>query len=719
MKKKILILDDDPISVKNTVEVLSRYGYKVFSAVKESQLFEILGREVIDLILLDIDLGKNVRDGAEVAIEILEMYPEMPLIFLSAHQESGMLEKTEQITSYGLINKTSGTPSLIASLRMAFRLYNINKEKIYIKNQEHETNEKYKALFESIEQGVVQQDAEGKIISANQAAQDILGLTLSQMIGRDHTDPRWGSIHEDGSEFKVEDNPAIVALKTGKPVHDKIMGIKRPPSDLKWIQIDAVPLYDGGTEPYQVFAIFKDITEKYNINREILESKKQFEYVMNITRDGIWDWKIDQDSVYFSPSYETILGYTPGELQPSYDSWTRLLHPADREKAEKVIREVYKNGGSFEMEFRMKTVGGKYKWIKGMGKVVEFDSDGKAIRMVGTHTDIHDKKMEEIETKEREYRHKIAEEISHLGNWEQDLITGKAIWSDEFFRICGFIPQSFEPTMQIGENIIHPDFREKARQAIQRSIDTGLPYDFEKKILLPSGKSKWVHSYGRVFFDDEGKPLKILGSFLDIDKRKKSEEEKMLLMREMNHRIKNNIFMISSMVQLKDNNSDVDLSDLRNRIKSIGLIHEKLYQNNDIEYIQIKDYFHDLLKSIFDLSDYSTQIKESIVDSKINTKDALTIGLIINEIATNAVKYGFHKRKKALFEIDLKIENNNYILTLSNSGNPLPQEFDLENPKTLGLQLVLTLVDQLDGSIKYRRNPETTFEIIFPAKDKE
>ncbi len=137
-----------------------------------------------------------------------------------------------------------------------------------------EDQETYRALFETIPLGVVYQAANGDIISANPAAQRILGLTLEQMQGRTSLDPRWRAIHEDGANFPRETHPAMVALKTGQSVHNVIMGVFNPLIEAHtWININAIPQFrPGETQPYQVYATFEDITERKQLHDELNQS---------------------------------------------------------------------------------------------------------------------------------------------------------------------------------------------------------------------------------------------------------------------------------------------------------------------------------------------------------------------------------------------------------------------------------------------------------------
>ena len=119
---------------------------------------------------------------------------------------------------------------------------------------------------------------------------------------------------------------------------------------------------------------------------------------------------------------------------------------------------------------------------------------------------------------------KSAQRIAHLGSWEMDIATGASQWSDEFFRICGYEPDAFTPSADIGFQIIHPDDREAAAQALSHAIEIGENYHIEKRIVRPDGEVRWVLSQGEVLYDEQHRPLKLLGSFLDITDRKQAEE---------------------------------------------------------------------------------------------------------------------------------------------------------------------------------------------------
>lgn len=142
-----------------------------------------------------------------------------------------------------------------------------------------ESEEKFRLLFETMNQGVVYQSSDGSITDANPAAEKVLGLSLDQLQGRTSVDPRWRCIHEDGSDFPGETHPAMVALKTGKEVQNVIMGVFNPIyNEFRWIKINAKPQFKNGEDrPYQTYTTFDDITEERKSEQELLQAKEKAE----------------------------------------------------------------------------------------------------------------------------------------------------------------------------------------------------------------------------------------------------------------------------------------------------------------------------------------------------------------------------------------------------------------------------------------------------------
>ena len=233
-----------------------------------------------------------------------------------------------------------------------------------------------------------------------------------------------------------------------------------------------------------------------------------------------------------------------------------------------------------------------------------------------------------------------------------------------------------------------------------------------------------------VIMSDNDKVLGIVcigNNIVDIkdaeDKIKASLEEKELLLRELHHRVKNNLQIISSLINLQSkgikDQGDLEIfRESQSRIKSMAIIHEKLYQSSDLSKIDFKDYIQSLISYL--VSYYSKDMIEIEMDVEnnqvLNMDTAVPCGLIINELFVNALKHAFKGIKSG--KITIKLHSNHekppcYTLVVSDNGTSIPPEVDINNPKRLGLQLVVSLTNQLDGKLDLDTNKGTKFTIKF------
>ncbi|MBI9035364.1 MAG: tetratricopeptide repeat protein [Bacteroidales bacterium] len=201
------------------------------------------------------------------------------------------------------------------------------------------------------------------------------------------------------------------------------------------------------------------------------------------------------------------------------------------------------------------------------------------------------------------------------------------------------------------------------------------------------------------------------------------KKEKELLVKETHHRVKNNLQIISSLFDLQLRNStnaqvQSALLDGMNRVKSVAIIHELLHQNNNGIHIEFHEFIKKLLTHIQASFDYSADLNQSInipQDLQFNIETSIPLGLIINELITNAYKYGNEDNRSCFFSINLSVQNKQYHLELKDNGPGLPEEFDFNTSKTLGLKMVHTLTKQLKGNMKYEYDNGAKFVFEFKA----
>jgi PAS domain S-box-containing protein len=295
-------------------------------------------------------------------------------------------------------------------------------------------------------------------------------------------------------------------------------------------------------------------------------------------------------------------------------------------------------------------------------------------------------------------------EFEKLYGRSKDDIVGKRKWHD-------FVSQDFLPMM-------------KEYHATRRINPNAVPRNYEFDFIDAEGKLKNIFTTIAII-PGTGKSLVSLQDITDgkegEKKLKTSLNEKDMLLREIHHRVKNNLQIISSLLNLQSRYiEDEDALDVftesQNRVRSMAIIHEKLYNSKSMSNINFGEYITDLTDSLF--YNYRVDPNRIMLNKNMDkiffdVDTAIPLGLIINELITNCLKHAFPGDNKGMINIDLVKDGSFYKLNISDDGVGFPDNVDYKNTKSLGLQLVNNLVNQIDGKLELDGNNGTTFKIIF------
>jgi PAS domain S-box-containing protein len=273
---------------------------------------------------------------------------------------------------------------------------------------------------------------------------------------------------------------------------------------------------------------------------------------------------------------------------------------------------------------------------------------------------------------------------------------------------------------------------------VQRNVIEIFRHRFEKSELefrkvRKDGSTLWVHERTQLVFDTGGGPSELRIICRDITERKLSQEkvkaslkEKKVLLSEIHHRVKNNMQVISSMLYLQSKyireKKYLDIfKDSQYRIKSMALVHEKLYKSKDLAHINFKDYVRSLTESLFRSYGVSTSkiaLKINADDISLGIDTAIPCGLILSEIVSNSLKYAFPEGRQGEIEITFRSHDENEVeLTVRDNGVGIPGDIDFRNAESLGLQVIVNLTEhQLQGEIELHRAKGTKFEIKFKER---
>ncbi|MBC8321875.1 MAG: response regulator [Bacteroidetes bacterium] len=261
--------------------------------------------------------------------------------------------------------------------------------------------------------------------------------------------------------------------------------------------------------------------ERDKVLKDLKESEERFIHAMNASNDGLFDWNLETNDIYYSPGWKKMLGYEDHELPNDFSVWENTTDPKDVKKSWELQQKlISKQIDRFVIEFKMKHKDGHWIDILSRAKAI-FDDKGKAIRMVGTHTDITDRKKADEALIINQYYLEKAQEIGSVGTWELDLIKNELIWTDQNYHNFS-IPVGTPLTYEIFLDCVFPEDRDFVNNEWNNAIN-GQPYDIEHRILV-DGQVKWLREKANITFDKKGKAIKAIGFTQDITERKEAEE---------------------------------------------------------------------------------------------------------------------------------------------------------------------------------------------------
>ncbi len=309
-------------------------------------------------------------------------------------------------------------------------------------------------------------------------------------------------------------------------------------------------------------------------------------------------------------------------------------------------------------------------------------------------------------------------------------------------KILGYNPENL-----LGQNVfdfVHPEDQENFKSSLLSSIENGHLNETEFRYKKSSGDYIWLETVGTPIFDHENTHKGFIRSSRNIDYRKHAEkqiknslEEKEVLLKEIHHRVKNNMQVISSLLSLQSrsikNEEEIEiLRESQNRVKSMAMIHESLYRTHNLARINFKEYIKGLISGLF----RSYGVNQSTIKLELNLKDvlldidiAIPCGLILNELISNSLKHAFpanYVRRQAngtfaspegmkgKIKVSLLLKNESILkMIVFDNGIGFPDNIDFRNTDSLGLKLVNTLINQLDGTIELEKSNGTKFIIEF------
>lgn len=324
----------------------------------------------------------------------------------------------------------------------------------------------------------------------------------------------------------------------------------------------------------------------------------------------------------------------------------------------------------------------------------------------------------------------FALQSARMGVWQWDIVADNSTFDDQTCSILGLDPAVFSGGAAEFYAVVHPDDRENIKGALRRVVKDDTPYDTDYRVVWPDGSIHCISSRGRIVLDSAGVPRKISGVLWDITERKQVEDqikaslaEKEVLLKEIHHRVKNNMQVISSLLRmqsgfLKDEDDKRMFQESQLRIQSMSLVYNKLYQSENMASISLHGYAKDLVGGLIKSNSFSANTPKMLIeidDIELSLDFAIPCGLIINEVVTNSLKYAFPQGREGQIHVIIHQKNGCIQMSLGDDGVGLPEGFTIGSTKSLGMVLIQTLVvHQLGGTLELNRKNGTEYLISFP-----
>ncbi len=384
------------------------------------------------------------------------------------------------------------------------------------------SEERFRLLYERSPLGYQSLDADGNLIEVNTAWLSLLGYEKEEVIGRSFAE----FLSSGFPELFKERFPCFKAA--GEVCSVAFVMVRADGSHID-VEIDGKIGYNTDGSFKQTHCVLHDVTERKQTENMLLESEERFRLTLDAVSNGGWDWNLVTDEVFFSDRWLESLGYRRDEVEPHINFWKSIVHPDDERKVMNAVNAHFEGRTSFyECENRLRMKSGEYRWNLDRGEVVVRDPDGKPIRMVGTDTDITERKHAEKEIKQaKECYDRLTD------NADEAIFRVKATGGGEVIyvnpaaeRIFGYSQEEWLADKSLGFKIVHPDYRDRQQEIIEKI--------FAGKETIKDAVLGWIAKDGRKVIMEytiipiQGKDGEILyfeSIGRDITQRKQAEEE--------------------------------------------------------------------------------------------------------------------------------------------------------------------------------------------------
>jgi len=578
---------------------------------------------------------------------------------------------------------------------------------------------KYRKVIENITDVFYRTDARGILDMVSPSGVSLLGYdseeeALGMPIERFwmHPEQRDNLVATLKQRGEVRDYEVVVKRKDGSPLH---------------VSTASKLILDETGKVLGVEGTFRDITKRKNAELVLAEERKFTNAVLDSVPGLLYLYDDTGLLIRWNKQHEILTGYSAQELSRMHvPDWFKD-DQSTMDRINRALERVMLDGSAYE-EAEMQTKSGNKILFYLTG--VRLEIEGRRY-FTGIGIDITERKRAEEALRNLEKSNRELIEYAPLGIF-QSSPEGRCLSANiRLAEISGYesVKDFIDSMQDIG---LKHYVNRNDRIEILKTLESQPAISTEVKLFRKDGSIMWGALSMRAVRDSKGNLLHYEGFISDITERRKNEErlseslhEKDVLLKEIHHRVKNNLQIISSLLNLQaehKSNPDVEMAlrESQSRVASMAAIHEELYKSENFSQIDLGHYVKFFVPRL--INSYNTRKNGIDLDfnlsyAPVTIDKAIPFALILNELVTNAIRHGFRGKDNGRISVSIACENDMITVRVSDNGHGLPDDFNLEQTTSLGINLVRTLTNQLHGTVHAENQNGAVFTLVFPVSE--
>lgn len=583
------------------------------------------------------------------------------------------------------------------------------------KKMVEEMEHRFSDIIENTRDAVVSNDLDGRVLSWNRGAEEVYGYTEREMMGKNveiFTPP--------GCDYELP--PILKKIEAGEVVRNySTLGMRKDGSIIN-VSLTVSPIKNSHGNISGVSIISRDVTPEKRAEKELRESEKRYRLLVENAQVGILLINREGEVIDINPKFLEMAGSKSEEKSRKVNM---LKSPRVMESGfTGEFKRCLETGESISAERSYLSQWGKKTWSQFHLTPIK-DDEGSVRNVLATFSDITYRKRMDEAIKESEEKFREVFNNANDAVYLHEVVDGMPGRYIEVNDVaCSMLGYKREKLLEMTPENISSKKEDEIRSIIMELLRDGSK-TFESEHLTCNG--------GRISVEVSSHTFKLQNRMVvvsvarDISQWKAAEKlvkdslrEKELLLKEVHHRVKNNLMVISSILNLQSRYIDDEearsmMRDSQSRARSMAIIHEKLYSCKDLKRINFGEYIESITEDLFNT--YSTTSRVSLnmdVDYlMLDINTSLPLGLIVNELVSNSLKYAFPDDRNGCVTVRFHMDHDTYILEVGDDGVGLPEDLDIVHAESMGMELISSFIQQLKGEMELRRRNGTWFRIRF------